>query len=71
MNTFSALSQRVKVGLISISLFLLSMSLGLLVFGENGISGENLMLPHAKEAAKADLLYIEPEVPHDTGSNSH
>lgn len=60
MDIFTALPQRTKVLIVASSLFLISLSLGLLVFGTNVITQENSLFDSAKNSTKADMLYIQP-----------
>ena len=60
MDVFSTLSQRTKVLIVASSLFLLTITLGLLVFGTNIVSHENDLLEQAKNSTRADMLYIHP-----------
>ncbi|MFA4814778.1 MAG: hypothetical protein WC924_04840 [Candidatus Gracilibacteria bacterium] len=60
MDVFSTLSQRTKVAIIASSLFLVTITLGLLVFGTNIVSRENALLEKARESTRADMLYIHP-----------
>lgn len=61
MNIFSNLSQRVKLLIISSSLFIVSLALGFLVFGSNGLSVGHEFMEAAQSAAKADILYFDPQ----------
>lgn len=60
MDVFSTLSQRTKVLIVASSLFLVTITLGLLVFGTNIVSHENALLEQAKNSTRADMLYIHP-----------
>lgn len=60
MDVFSTLSQRSKVLIVSCSVFLVTLSLGLLVFGTGAVSDENSLLEKAKNSTRADMLYIHP-----------
>lgn len=60
MDAFTSLSARLKILIVASTLFLASLSMGLLVLGEDAISKESALLQHVKEAAKADLLYVQP-----------
>lgn len=60
MDAFTSLSARLKILIVASTLFLASLSMGLLVLGEDTISKESALLQHVKEAAKADLLYVKP-----------
>lgn len=65
MDVFKTLSQRMKLLIVASSLFLLSLSVGLLVFGTNVISDENSLLKNAHHSTRADMLYSPPsEVGH-------
>ena len=62
MDIFSQLNKPAKYLLIATVLVLLSAAVGLLLFGDNMVNYEaNLFIEHAKEAAKSDMIYIEPE----------
>lgn len=60
MDVFSTLSQRTKVLIVASSLFLVTITLGLLVFGTNIVSHENALLEQAKDSTRADMLYVHP-----------
>lgn len=60
MDVFHTLSQRTKVLIVTSSLFLVTITLGLLVFGTNIISHDNALLEQAKNSTRADMLYIHP-----------
>lgn len=60
MDVFHTLSQRTKVLIVASSLFLVTITLGLLVFGTNIISHDNALLEQAKNSTRADMLYIHP-----------
>lgn len=60
MDVFSTLSQRTKVLIVASSLFLVTITLGLLVFGTNIVSHENALLEQAKNSTRADMLYVHP-----------
>ncbi len=60
MDVFHTLSQRTKVMIVASSLFLVTLSLGLLVFGTNSVTHENGLLEQAKNSTRADMLYIHP-----------
>lgn len=60
MDVFHTLSQRTRVLIVASSLFLLTLTLGLLVFGTNIVSHENALLEQAKNSTRADMLYIHP-----------
>ena len=60
MDVFHTLSQRTKVLIVTSSLFLVTITLGLLVFGTNIISHDNSLLEQAKNSTRADMLYIHP-----------
>lgn len=64
MHAFQTLSQRTKILIVASSLFLLTMSLGLLVFGNNLISSDSAMLEQASGATRADMLYVHPTEGH-------
>ncbi len=60
MDAFTSLSPRLKILIVACTLFLGTLSMGLLVLGEDTISKESALLEHMKEAAKADLLFVQP-----------
>lgn len=60
MDVFHTLSQRTKVLIVASSLFLVTITLGLLVFGTNIISHDNALLEQASNSTRADMLYIHP-----------
>ena len=61
MNVFDSLKQRTKILIVAGSLFLLSLSFGLLIFGDNSLSPANQVIYEVKEGLKADLFYAHPE----------
>lgn len=67
MDTFSSLSQRAKLLIISSTLFIISLSLGFLVFGSNALTHENDLLKAAQHSAKADMLFVDPSAGHGAG----
>jgi hypothetical protein len=60
MDVFQTLSQRTKILIVTSSLFLVTLSLGLLVFGTNFISSDSDMLEEATGVTRADMLYMHP-----------
>jgi hypothetical protein len=60
MDVFSTLSHRTKILIVASSLFLVTLSLGLLVFGTNFISADNALLEEATHSTRADMLYSHP-----------
>lgn len=61
MDIFRGLSIRSKLMIVASSLFLLTLSMGLLVFGSNSLTQENSLIDQAKGSAQADMLYVHPE----------
>lgn len=61
MDLLTSLSQRAKVMIVASALFLLTLSIGLLAFGENVITDENSMIQQAQNASRVDMLYSHPE----------
>lgn len=61
MDVFSSLSERAKVLVIAGTLFIVTLSIGLIVFGGNIISDENRLINQLKDSIQADLLYVHPE----------
>ena len=61
MDVFSSLSRRTKVVIVVSALFLLVTAVGLLVFGDNIITGESELLEQAQGAVRADMLFSHPE----------
>lgn len=60
MDIFTGLPQRTKILIVASSLFLITLSMGLLVFGTNVITEENSLFEKTREATRADMLYIHP-----------
>lgn len=60
MDTFTSLSTKMKVLIVASTLFLVTLSTGILVFGDNIVSHENTLIQEVKSSAKADLLYVDP-----------
>jgi len=61
MDVFTSLRFRIKLLIVTSAVFLLSLSMGILIFGENVLNYENRLLEQVKEAAHADMLYVHPE----------
>ena len=61
MSLFTDLPQRTKLLIVASAMFLITLSMGLLVFGTNLISPENSLYDMAKGSVRADMLYIQPE----------
>lgn len=68
MDVFSSLSERAKILIIAGTLFIVTLSIGLIVFGGNIISDDNQMIRQLKNSIQADMLYIHPE---QTESEGH
>ena len=66
MNTFKALSIRTRLMVVASGLFLLTLSLGLMVFGQEGLTSENSALEQLHNTVQADMLY-----PHVTTGGGH
>ncbi len=60
MSLFTDLPQRTKLLIVASAMFLITLSMGLLVFGTNIISDENSFYGTAKSSTRADMLYIQP-----------
>jgi hypothetical protein len=60
MDIFKGLSIRTKLMIIASSLFLVTLSMGLLVFGSNGLTQENSLIQQAQTSSQADMLYVHP-----------
>ncbi len=60
MDTFKALSQKTKLMIIASSLFLLTLSIGMLVFGQSQLTEENSALQQFHNTVQADMLYVHP-----------
>lgn len=60
MDLFNSLSLRSKMLIVASAMFLITLSLGLLVFGTNVITDENALYNTAKSSTRADMLYIHP-----------
>ena len=60
MSIFTDLPQRTKLLIVASAMFLITLSMGLLVFGTNVISDENSLYNTAKNSTRADMLYINP-----------
>jgi hypothetical protein len=61
MDVFSSFGKNTRRLILVSSLFLLSLSLGLLFFGHNSISEESHLIHEVHGSAKADLLYSHPD----------
>jgi hypothetical protein len=64
MNIFKSLSIRTKLMIVASSLFLVTLSMGILVFGSNSLMQENSLIDQASDSSKADMLYVQPEGGH-------
>ncbi len=64
MDIFKSLSIRTKLMIVASSLFLVTLSIGILVFGSNGLMQENSLIDQASDSSKADMLYVQPEEGH-------
>lgn len=60
MDAFRSLSQKAKILIVLSSLFIFTISLGVLVFGAENLMPENALIEKASETSRADMLYIEP-----------
>lgn len=60
MNIFKSLSEQQKVIIVTSALFLLTLSLGLLIFGDNIISIDHKIIEDVQNSVKADMLYVNP-----------
>jgi hypothetical protein len=60
MEPFRRLSQHMKFGIIVSALFLFTLSLGILVFGADGLSQGHELIEQAKGSVQADMLYSHP-----------
>ena len=60
MDVFSSLSERAKVLIIAGTLFVVTLSIGLIVFGGNSVTNENQLINDLKDSIRADLLYVRP-----------
>ena len=50
-----------KVLIVACALFIVTMSVGLLVFGDNFVTMENAMIEHVNGSVKTDMLMATPE----------
>ncbi len=64
MDAFTSLSERAKVMIISGSLFVVTLAIGLIVFGENMATMESGIMKDLKGSIHADMLYVHPELDH-------
>ena len=64
MSIFTDLPQRTKLLIVASAMFLITLSLGLLVFGTNVIGVENSLYDRAKQSTRADMLYTHPTEEH-------
>ncbi|QQR54825.1 hypothetical protein IPG41_06625 [Candidatus Peregrinibacteria bacterium] len=60
MDAFKALTQRTKMMIVASTLFLLTLSVGVLVFGSDNLTSESSLLEQAKGSVHADMLYSTP-----------
>jgi hypothetical protein len=64
MDIFKSLSIHTKLMIVASSLFLVTLSIGILVFGSNSLTQENSLIDQAKGSSQADMLYVHPEEAH-------
>jgi len=60
MNLFKSLSAKTRLTIVASSLFLFTLSMGLLVFGSNSLTSESSIIEQAKNSSQADMLYVHP-----------
>ncbi len=60
MDAFKGLSQRTKIMIVASTLFLLTLSVGVLVFGSDNLTSESSLFEKAKGSVQADMLYSPP-----------
>ncbi len=70
MDAFTSLSERAKVMIVAGTLFVLTLSIGLIVFGENIFSMESGIMKDLKGSIQADMLYVHPELDHGGGTEA-
>ncbi len=62
MDAFRCLSQKAKILIVLSTLFLFTMSVGILIFGAENLMPENSLLEKASEGVQADMLYVVPNM---------
>ncbi|MFA5792408.1 MAG: hypothetical protein WC897_00890 [Candidatus Gracilibacteria bacterium] len=65
MDAFRSLAQRTKILIVLSTLFLFTVSVGVLVFGAENLMPANSLIENASEGAQADMLYVKPEMPEE------
>lgn len=60
MDAFKSLSQKSKIMIVSSAMFLLTLSIGVLVFGSEALTSENSLIKGLKGSIQADMLYSTP-----------
>lgn len=60
MNAFKGFTQKTKMMIVASTLFLLTLSVGVLVFGADNLTSETSLLEKAKGSVQADMLYSQP-----------
>lgn len=60
MDAFKSLTQKTKIMIVSSALFLLTLSIGVLVFGSEALTHENSLIKDLKGTVQADMLYSTP-----------
>lgn len=60
MDAFKSLSQKSKIMIVSSALFLLTLSIGVLVFGSEALTSENSLIKELGGSVQADMLYSRP-----------
>lgn len=62
MDAFRSLSQKTRILIVLSTLFLFTLSLGVLVFGSDNLMPANSLIENASEGAQADMLYVEMKI---------
>lgn len=68
MDAFTSLSERAKVMIVAGALFVVTLSMGLIIFGENMLSTESGIMKGLKGSIHADMLYVHPEAHGEIGN---
>lgn len=64
MDAFTGLSDRAKVMIVAGAVFVVTFSIGIIVFGDNIVSMESGIMKDLNGSVQADMLYVHPEFEH-------
>jgi hypothetical protein len=64
MDVFASLKDRTQIIILTSSFFILTLAIGLLVFGDSFFHVDAHLIEAVKESVKADMLYSTPGEAH-------